>query len=265
MQVRLVGAHQAESRDTGFSSLLIDGVLALDAGSLASRLTLDEQRAIRWIVLSHYHYDHIKDLPVVCFNSVPFGGNFHHGKNVYAAPITIDRVRTYLMNGDSWPNFAERPVDRPAAVFHPIAAGHDYPIGDYTVRCVPSVHAVPTLAIQVSHHGRSVLYSGDAGPGSGLHWADLSPDHLITEVTMANVQTDMARRVHHFTPALLAEDLRIFRERRGYLPPVTVIHVNPIHEDDIRAEIAAVAADLGATIALGREDQILEIEEIAHP
>lgn len=260
MKVRIVGAHQAESRDTGFVSLLIDGVLALDAGSLAARLTLDEQRAIRWVVLSHYHYDHVKDLPVVCFNSVPFDGRFHHGKDVYASTSAIEKVQQYLMNGDSWPAFAERPAGRPAARFQTIEAGGNYAVGDYVVRCVPSVHKVPTLAIEVERGGRRVLYSGDAGPGAALNWTALDPDHILTEVTFSNDQDQAARNALHYTPALLAADLRVFREQKGYLPPITAIHLNPLYEEQIHRELADLSAEFGVPIAAGREDQIIEVE-----
>ena len=261
MQVRLVGAHQATTRDTGFVSLLIDGQLALDAGSLAARLTLDEQRAIRWVILSHYHYDHVKDLPVICFNSAPFGGQFYNPKDVYASATTQDRVLRYLMNGESWPNFVEAPKDRPAARFHTIEAHQTYQVGDYTIRCVPSVHKVPTLAIQVTRDGRSVLFSGDAGPGSALNWSELDPDHIVTEVTFANAYAESAHNALHYTAELLGADLCVFRERKGYLPPITAVHMNPLHEGRIRDELAALSRDLGTPIALGHEDQIIDLGE----
>lgn len=260
MKVRLVGAHQAESRDTGFVSLLIDGQLALDASSLAGRLTLEEQRAIRWVVLSHYHYDHVKDLPIICFNSVPFGGQYRDSKDVYASEVVIDRVGRYLMNGDSWPDFRERPQSHPAARFHPIEAHREYQVGDYAIRCVPSVHKVPTLAIQVSRDGRNVLYSGDAGPGSALNWVDLDPDHIITEVTFSNGQSAMGRMALHYSPELLGADLRVFQERKGYLPPITAVHMNPLYEDQIKVELAGLARELGTRIEVGREDQVIEVE-----
>ncbi len=40
MQVRILGAHQGQTRDMGFMSILIDGHLAIDAGNLLSGLTL---------------------------------------------------------------------------------------------------------------------------------------------------------------------------------------------------------------------------------
>ena len=62
MQLRVLGAHNMESRDTRMECHLIDGVLALDAGSLARALSFEEQRGVRAVLLTHRHFDHIKDL-----------------------------------------------------------------------------------------------------------------------------------------------------------------------------------------------------------
>ena len=62
MRVRVLGAHQLETRDTRLTSFLIDGVLAVDAGSLTSGLTLEEQESVEAILITHHHFDHCRDL-----------------------------------------------------------------------------------------------------------------------------------------------------------------------------------------------------------
>ena len=47
MHIRLLGVHQGESRNTKFLSILVDEVLAVDAGSLTSGLTFEEQKLLR--------------------------------------------------------------------------------------------------------------------------------------------------------------------------------------------------------------------------
>jgi len=46
-------------------SLLVDEELAIDAGSLASGLTFEEQARLSAVLLSHGHYDHVRDVPAV--------------------------------------------------------------------------------------------------------------------------------------------------------------------------------------------------------
>ena len=72
MIVRILGVHQSESRESALTSILIDDVLPIDAGSLSSRLSLAEQLQVRNVLLTHRHWDHLKDVPA-------FGFNFFHG------------------------------------------------------------------------------------------------------------------------------------------------------------------------------------------
>ena len=65
MNIRFLGAHNSESKDVRPACLLIDNVLAIDAGGLTSSLTFSEQLAIKALLVTHHHYDHIKDIPMM--------------------------------------------------------------------------------------------------------------------------------------------------------------------------------------------------------
>ncbi len=41
MRVRILGAHNLESKETALTCLLVDDVIALDAGALTSNLPLE--------------------------------------------------------------------------------------------------------------------------------------------------------------------------------------------------------------------------------
>ena len=62
MNIRFLGAHNSESKDVRPACLLIDNILAIDAGGLTSSLTFSEQLAIEALLVTHHHYDHIKDI-----------------------------------------------------------------------------------------------------------------------------------------------------------------------------------------------------------
>jgi len=47
MDIKILGAHNIESRDSKYVSLLIDDVIAIDAGSLTSSLTFSAQQKLR--------------------------------------------------------------------------------------------------------------------------------------------------------------------------------------------------------------------------
>ena len=50
-----------------------------------------------------------------------------------------------------------------------------------------------------------------------------------------------------------------FREIHGYLPRVLAVHLNPLQENEIRTELAGVAAVLGMEITLARERMVIRI------
>jgi ribonuclease BN (tRNA processing enzyme) len=68
MEIRILGAHNVESATSKLVSLLVDDVLAVDVGSLTSSLSLEEQQKVSNILLTHCHYDHVRDLAAVALN-----------------------------------------------------------------------------------------------------------------------------------------------------------------------------------------------------
>ena len=68
MNIQFLGAHNSESKDTRPACILIDNFLAIDAGGLVSGLTFSEQLAIEALLITHHHYDHIKDIPMLGMN-----------------------------------------------------------------------------------------------------------------------------------------------------------------------------------------------------
>jgi len=260
VRLRILGAHQAEARDCRFVALLLDEVLAIDAGSLASALTLAEQARLAYVLLTHQHLDHVRDLPVVAFNRLSLGAG---PLVVVASPAVQAVIRATLMDPRIWLDlFADQP-DRPAPLrFQPAVPGQTLSLGPYTVRPVAlATHPVPVLGYQVTGPaGRSLFYTGDTGPGCAAIWPLVRPDVLVIEVTFADSAVDLARQAGHLTPTLLRQELIQFRAVHGYLPQVVVLHTNPAHRPAIIQELRAVAADLGVSLVVAHEDLTLPLD-----
>jgi 3',5'-cyclic-nucleotide phosphodiesterase len=70
VQVRLLGAHNLETDTTHHTCFLIEGVLAIDAGSIATTTARDEQVALGHVLLPHLHFDHTGDLPSLALQTL---------------------------------------------------------------------------------------------------------------------------------------------------------------------------------------------------
>lgn len=252
MEVHILGAHNIETRETRLTSLLIDGVLAIDAGGLTSALSILQQEKIKAILLSHHHFDHTRDLVTVGFNAALWQGCIE----VYASRYTLDVLIPCLLDGKIYANLLEYPdKERPSLLLRTMEPYKKETIAGYEVLALPVRHNVPAVGYQVtSRDGKSLFYTGDTGPGLSHCWQHVSPHVLITEVCGPNEFTDEIARAGHLSPGLLKEELAQFHKLKGYLPHVTIIHIAPPYEQRIKEEMVQVAEELGADISLGYED-----------
>jgi ribonuclease BN (tRNA processing enzyme) len=256
MKIQILGAHNCESPNTKLISLLIDDVLLIDAGALTSSLSFEAQLKIKAILLTHQHYDHIRDIPALGMNAL-----FHEASvNIYSTQAVHDALATHLLNGSIYSRFLEYPAGDPIIKFTVIEPNKVQQIAGYSILAVRVNHSVPTVGYQVtSPDGKILFYTGDTGPGLTDCWQYVSPQLLITEVTAPNRYEEDARKLLHLTPALLKEELDHFQKLKGYLPEVVLVHMNPRQEKEIEAEIALINESLSSPIRLAREGMLLSL------
>ena len=256
MKIKFLGAHNTESQDTKLLSLLIDDILVLDAGGLTSSLSFSAQLKIKAILITHQHYDHIRDIPAIAMNF------FLRQEviSIYATPPVKEALLAHLLNGELYPKFLEKPPDKPTINFHEIEPYRKIQIEGYSILAVPVAHTGPAVGYQLtSASGKALFYTGDTGPGLDLCWQYVSPQLLVIEVMLPNRYEDFARESGHLTPSLLREELMSFQKLKGYLPLVVTVHMNPALEAEIEAELAVVAKELDCSIKLAHEGMQLEL------
>ena len=120
MRIRVLGCSGGSAPGRAPSCYLLDRGVAVDAGALASALTVDEQYEIRHVLLTHAHWDHCRDLPLHVINRRPDTPTLM----VHALPETIHALRTHLMNAEVWFKAFDLPsADSPFIAAEPIRPG----------------------------------------------------------------------------------------------------------------------------------------------
>ncbi len=254
MIIRFLGTHNKASVDKRLVSFVIDDVLVVDAGNIVSDLSFTEQRRIRAILLSHGHYDHIRDIPAFAFN------NTDRATRVFATPYTLEILSSHLIDGLIYPKFTEKfgYIDRQILEFCPLELFTVQNVEGYEVTAAPVNHPLEAVGFEItSPEGKRVFYTGDTGPGFSSAWQHVHPDHLIAEMTFPNRLGEEALASGHLCPEMLKQELLEFRKIRGYLPSTYLVHLSPEFEQEIIEEAAAVSRELNITIrAIGEGEKL---------
>jgi ribonuclease BN (tRNA processing enzyme) len=256
MNVTILGAHSSETTSARCISMLIDGTLAIDAGALTSSLSLKAQKKLGNVLLTHSHFDHIKDIPLLALNSYRMDARI----NVYARPSVRAIIQNHLLNGHVYPRFYGLPAKKPTIKFHHVSLSKELEIGGYRVLALLVNHNDGAVGYQVSDaKGKSLFYTSDTGPGLSECWKRVTCQLLIIETTLPNGHEDYARRTGHLTPDLLLVELTELLKIRGELPRIVIVHRDPLFEDEVAEGVAKVADTLKADITIGTEGLRLKL------
>ena len=253
MKIKFLGAHNAESKDTRLVSILIDDVLAIDAGCLASELTFSEQSAIKAILLTHGHYDHIRGIPAFAFN------NIDHTTSVYAASETLKILSSHLVDGLIYPKFTKKIpffIEKPSLKYIAIETFKTINIEGYKVLPLPVNHTIYAVGYEItSKDGKKIFYTGDTGSGLSALWEHISPDLIIIDVTFPNKLENRAINAAHLCPKLLKKELKELHNLNRKYPKIILIHLSPKYEKIIRKEVEEVEKELNISIDIASEGE----------
>ena len=262
MNIRVLGCHGSDSllQDaTGLHacntcSLLLNGTLLLDAGTVAGKLTLSEQKQIRHIVLSHLHFDHITGLPMLADNlseqmSAPIV--------VAAIPEVLHGLQRHIFNTDVYPDFFNIPTpERPTLTSSYLKPGHRYSFSGIDFTPILVNHTVPTTGFIVQDRSSAFVYSGDTLSTDELWREATHIPHLkaaFIECSFPNSMMELARMSKHLTPALLAQE---FRKLGRNDIAVYAYHLKPAYKDQIQRELRELSIP---RVTVLEEDRTLTI------
>jgi len=237
MKLRVLGCAGAELPDFRPPAFLLDDQLLLDAGTIGSVLSEEEQWNIHTIFITHSHLDHIRGIPALADNIVI--KNKLHTVSVQSTVEVISAMQSHLFNNTIWPDFTRIPSEEnPVIKFTTIIPYQEYIVGEYRVTAIPVNHTVPTVGYMVKSGGKTLVYTGDTGATEEI-WACCSgADALIVEVSFPDSMEDLAQLTKHLTASMLVKELK----KIDVLPKrIFITHPKPQYHDRIRKEVEGLA------------------------
>ena len=252
MEVRILGAHNLEGQETRHTCFLIDEVLAVDAGSLTSALTPEEQAKVSVVLVTHSHFDHVRDIPTLGLSTLWKPGC----TSIYSQAETLNAVHENLLNWNIYPDFTVG-IDGggPKFKLKPVKPNATFQVHDYEIKPVPVPHPVPCVGYIIkSATGACVGYTGDMEGGLEAFLNDpLNPSVIFVDLTFPDRLHGLAKTTGHLTPAVLGEQLRPIMESGVEPPKIVAVHLSPEHQDELADELAALSREIGLELELGYE------------
>ncbi len=238
MRLHALGCYGGEAPGCHQTSLLVDGRLLLDAGSVTATLPLDSQAAIDQVLISHAHLNHVAALAFLADNL--FGARTRPIE-VWSIPPVIRQLKAHLFNGIIWPDFTKLPSLRnPILSLHEIREGRPQKIGGYEIVSVRVHHTVETAGYLVSDGDSSIIFQGDSGPTDEL-WkvanAAARLQAIIVETSFPNRLQDLANASGHLTPRTLRADLTKLKVDA----PIYAQHIKPQVVSEVVRELAELS------------------------
>lgn len=236
MRVHVLPCSPAGTPGHPLTGFVIDGRLAVDAGPLGSVGTVDEQGAVRDVLLTHAHIDHVAGLPVFLDNVYRISDRC---PAIYGLPDTLAAVQSDVFNDRLMPDFVGMSKRmEPFLTLHAITPDRPFAVGPYTVTPIPLKHTIPTVGYLIDDKTSAVAVLTDTGPvpevvAAVARWPRLRA--VFLECSYPNRLGELADVTCHQTTGQFCAAARLIPPA----VPVYAVHLKPRFYAEVTAELAA--------------------------
>lgn len=242
MKVRVLGCHGGVAPEYQTSCYYVNDRFLIDAGSICSVLTPQEQFAISDILITHPHIDHVKDICFLLENT--FASN-RSPVTLYSTPAILDDLHRHLFNDVLWPDFSKIHIgqdgQKPSLRFQPILS--ETTIGSVKIRPIQVNHMGNATGFILDDGKVQLIFSGDTGTCPQL-WQEANRQSrlkaVFTEISFPNRMNKLAQASGHYTLALLMEDILEFDKQDV---PIYISHFKPLFMKELLEEFYNKAPD----------------------
>lgn len=237
MRVRVVPSTAGGGRLEYLTTFIINGEVAIDAGSLGFWGSPAAQAGVRHVFLSHTHADHVCSLPMFVTNTA---GARPAPPIVHGSPDVLDSLARDIFNGRVWPDFLQLSAQgAPLLTLDATSSGVVREAGALRVTPIAVDHSIPTVSHIVDDGRAAVIISTDSGPTRSLWKAAARIPHLeavFLGTSFPEEERDLAVVSGHLTPSLVERELA--KMPAGV--PVYAVHIKPGHRRRVVRQLGAL-------------------------
>ena len=236
MKLKVIGSSVDGNPSQFAASYVINDHIAIDAGSIGF-MSVDAQKRIKHILISHSHLDHIGSLPIFIDNV------YEHGPEcvmVYGRPSVIECLRDHFFNEQVWPDLMRLSREEsPFLKFIPLESKTSVDVEGITVTPVDVDHVVPTFGFILDDGKSAVAVVSDTGPTEQV-WELANRNErlkcVLLESAFPNSMGWLAERAKHLTPELMCKEYRKLDQEI----PLLVVHIKPAYYEEVTKELESL-------------------------
>ena len=211
LKVKLLRSSTSEdSQLQVLTTFLVNDCIAIDSGSLGLAQAPQGMPAVRDIVITHAHSDHIASLPIFLAEAFT---ELENSITVYALPEVVRALRSFIFNDQIWPNFEKIPLMNggcPTLKFEIIRPREAFEINGLMITPVPVNHVVPTVGLRLQDEATAVIFTSDTYVTDEIWEIARETPHakaIFVDVSYPNEMESLAATSKHLTPQTLASEL----------------------------------------------------------
>ena len=231
-------------------TMIIDDLVAIDAGCLALACTDLQRQQVRDIVLTHPHLDHVAGLPLYVDDLF---ASLREPIRVHATDEIIGILERDLFNWAIYPRFSELSNDYGKVIeYRAFERGGSFEVAHLSLISVAVNHKVSANGYIISDGKVSIAITGDTAETDEI-WSvcNTVPDlkALFVECAFPDELEELAITSHHLTPRRLKEQLANL-EGRNY--PAYLINIKPMYREEVIEQIEALGLEQLEILDVGR-------------
>ncbi len=229
MKVRVIGCHGSVEPGYQTSCYFVNERFFIDAGSICSVFTPEQQKKITDIFITHPHLDHVKDLCFLIENSASAD---RAALQLHSTKEILDDIHTHIFNDVIWPDFSkvslQEATKEPLLKFLPLESSMKKEMGGVTLTAFPVNHPGHAVGYLLDDGVSQVIFTGDTGPSAKVWEVANSATRLkaiFTEISFPNRMDNLARVSGHYTLDQLSADMVNLKQTNI---PIYISHFKPL-------------------------------------